>query len=63
MGIEIERKFLVVGEAWRDEVTVRERLRDGLISYASGGKVRVRIGDRYWQNNAARVPVEGTFVS
>ncbi|RIY02049.1 CYTH domain-containing protein [Aureimonas flava] len=49
MQVEIERKFLVVGEGWRAR-TVRVRvLRDGLVSRGANGKVRVRVeGRKAW---------------
>lgn len=43
MAVEIERKFLVVGDAWRPAASRRERLRDGLIAASDGRKVRVRL--------------------
>jgi adenylate cyclase len=43
---EIERKFLVADDCWRDGVTLRQDLRDGLILAAEGRKVRVRIQDQ-----------------
>jgi CYTH domain-containing protein len=44
---EIERKFLVHGEGWRDSVVRSERLVDGLLATSKGRKVRVRLrGDR-----------------
>ncbi|MCE6959824.1 CYTH domain-containing protein [Cereibacter sphaeroides] len=43
MGVEIERKFLVIGEDWKRHVTDSVRLRDGLVASAGGRKVRVRI--------------------
>lgn len=49
MAAEIERKFLVAGEAWREAVVRSERLRDGLIARFGDGKVRVRQGEgRAW---------------
>lgn len=45
MGLEIERKFTVIGDAWRRQVARSERLRDGLIARKDGTKVRVRIGE------------------
>jgi len=45
MGLEIERKFTVVSDAWRSQVARSERLRDGLIARQDGTKVRVRIGE------------------
>lgn len=46
MPIEIERKFLVVGDGWRKSVIREERLRDGLIAASEGRKVRVRLYER-----------------
>lgn len=47
MPVEIERKFLVKTNAWRDHVTHSERLRDGLLAREDDLKVRVRCyGDR-----------------
>jgi adenylate cyclase len=43
MSTEIERKFLVSGEAWRSLATRSVRLRDGLIAVTDDRKVRVRI--------------------
>ena len=45
MAVEIERKFLVASERWREDVVGSIRLRDGLISSSKRGKVRVRIAD------------------
>ncbi|BBE71725.1 CYTH domain-containing protein [Oharaeibacter diazotrophicus] len=42
MAIEIERKFLVVGEGWRDAVASADRFVDGLIAAEGSNKVRVR---------------------
>jgi adenylate cyclase len=44
MAIEIERKFLVLGDAWRSAAVASERLRDGLLGEFDGKKLRVRIG-------------------
>ena len=43
MAIEIERKFLLRDESWRDLFTRQQEIRDGLIAVANGRKVRVRI--------------------
>lgn len=43
MNFEIERKFLVANDRWRDFVSHSEKLRDGLIARFGEGKVRVRI--------------------
>jgi adenylate cyclase len=45
MNIEIERKFLLRNNGWRDEVISVERLRDGLVGEFAGGKIRVRLAD------------------
>jgi CYTH domain-containing protein len=46
MAVEIERKFLVVNESWKNFATETHRLVDGLLSEATDGtKVRVRISD------------------
>lgn len=45
MAVEIERKFLVASDRWKEEVVRSVRLRDGLISSSERGKVRVRITD------------------
>ena len=46
MGIEIERKFLVVGEAWQQApCRARMRLRQGYLSHGPGATVRVRLAD------------------
>lgn len=47
MALEIERKFLVSGDAWRAAATHSERILDGLLATSKGRKVRVRLyGDR-----------------
>jgi len=43
MNLEIERKFLVVNDAWKQEAVKSEYLRDGLIARFGEGKVRVRL--------------------
>ena len=43
MGIEIERKFLVTGEAWRQETSTRTRFSQGYLSRDPARTVRVRI--------------------
>jgi len=45
MGIEIERKYLVAGDAWRDLVTSTQLLRQGYLTAGSGVTVRVRTVD------------------
>ena len=43
MPNEIERKFLVASDDWKELVTHSVRIRDGLIAASNGRKVRVRI--------------------
>lgn len=43
MALEIERKFLVKGDAWRTQTLSSERLVDGLLATSKGRKVRVRL--------------------
>ena len=46
MAVEIERKFLVRDDSWRNQVTRRQEIRDGLIAFEKNRKVRVRICDQ-----------------
>ena len=47
MGKEIERKFLVASEEWRDAVVSEQHLVDGLVVMSERRKVRVRVcGDQ-----------------
>lgn len=53
MAVEIERKFLVVGDTWRDAVSRRERMAQGYLAGppASRCSVRIRIaGDAAFLN-------------
>jgi CYTH domain-containing protein len=43
MPIEIERKFLVANDGWKQSVVKISRIRDGLVVSENGRKVRVRI--------------------
>jgi adenylate cyclase len=45
MGLEIERKFLVLNDAWRSMARGRELLRQGYLANNSRCSVRVRIAD------------------
>jgi len=45
MGVEIERKFLVVGEAWREEVASHSDIRQAYLAVNDRNTVRVRIKD------------------
>lgn len=44
-SLEIERKFRVASDAWKESVTGQVRLVDGLIAETDGRKVRVRTRD------------------
>ena len=44
MATEIERKFLVRGDAWRADAHHRQRLQQGYLASSERGSVRVRIG-------------------
>ena len=47
MAVEIERKFLVKNEQWRESVIAETRLRQGYLTTGEGSTVRVRIdGER-----------------
>lgn len=57
MPIEIERKFLVAGNTWREQVRSRELLRQGYLDSAELCSVRVRAaGEHAWLNIKARRP-------
>lgn len=45
MHVEIEHKFLVVSEEWREKCVGSVRIVDGLVAETAGRKVRVRIAD------------------
>ena len=45
MGVEIERKFLVEGDAWRAQVTSSAAMRQGYLSTSAKATVRIRIVD------------------
>lgn len=45
MGIEIERKYLIAADGWRDIVTSTQLLRQGYLTTGSGVTVRVRTVD------------------
>lgn len=57
MGIEIEKKFLVINDAWREGATVLY-LRQGYLSTDKNAAVRVRIRD-----NAAWLTIKGPVVN
>jgi adenylate cyclase len=45
MGIEIERKFLLKNDSWRDHYTKKMELRQGYLSTSNDCTVRVRVSD------------------
>ena len=51
MGVEIERKFLVVDDSWRDGAPAGIQYRQGYLSTDPRNSVRVRVsGDKAWLN-------------
>ena len=49
MAIEIERKFLVTGETWRDEADDGTPIRQAYLANGAGASVRVRCAaNRAW---------------
>ena len=46
-GLEIERKFLVRGERYREQATSKSRIRQGYIMSRNGRTVRVRVRDAH----------------
>ena len=56
MPVEIERKFLVDGDAWRSGVRRRELFRQGYLASSDACSVRVRVaGERAWLGLKGRV--------
>ncbi|GHA14132.1 adenylate cyclase [Devosia pacifica] len=55
MGVEIERKFLVDGDAWRDEVRESHAIAQGYLSRGAGNSVRVRSYD----DQRAKLTIKG----
>ena len=45
MAVEIERKFLVAGDAWREVATSSKRIRQGYLCTGGGASVRIRLID------------------
>lgn len=51
MAMEIERKFLVDGEAWREAADAGTRMSQGYLTRGDGPSIRVRVaGDDAWLN-------------
>jgi CYTH domain-containing protein len=61
MALEIERRFLVSGDRWRQHVRWTTRLQQGYLAVAADGlTVRVRrAGDRAWLTIKARAALDG----
>jgi adenylate cyclase len=56
MPVEIERKFLVDGDAWRNGVRRHELYRQGYLAGSESCSVRVRVGgERAWVGIKGRV--------
>ena len=45
MGIEIERKFLLMSDAWRSDVSRSKELHQGYLAGSESASVRVRVED------------------
>jgi adenylate cyclase len=57
LPLEIERKFLVVGDAWRAAAHARSHIRQGYLAKTAQLNVRVRlIDDRAWLTLKSREP-------
>lgn len=57
MGYEIERKFLVADDAWRERADDGETMRQGYLAGGEWGSVRVRVG-----GGEARLNIKGATV-
>jgi adenylate cyclase len=57
MGIEIERKFRLINDSWRDGVREKTLLRQGYIANTRRASVRVRLaGEAAWLSVKAMTP-------
>ena len=51
MGVEIERKFLVIDDSWREAASPGMRYRQGYLSTDPSNSIRVRVcGEKAWLN-------------
>ena len=51
MAVEIERKYLLASEQWRDEITRSQRMAQAYFANTERASMRVRIaGERAWLN-------------
>lgn len=55
MGTEIERKFLVVNDAWKDQVLSQTRIVQGYLAHTDNATVRVRV-----KGDSAFITIKGT---
>ena len=46
MALEIERKFLVIGDAWKDHVTDQFQLKQGYLQSTPERTVRIRTAEK-----------------
>lgn len=46
MPVEIERKFLLAHDGWREGISHSVRLRDGMLAFYDGRKIRIRFYDQ-----------------
>lgn len=51
MPLEIERKYRVIGDGWRDAVSDSSRLRQGYLNEPGRCSIRVRVADDYAELN------------
>jgi len=57
MGVEIERKFRLIDDSWRDRVCQKTLLRQGYIANTRRASVRVRLaGEAGWLSVKAMTP-------
>jgi adenylate cyclase len=61
MGVEIERKFLVIGDSWREHVTASIVIRQGYLVADDVRTVRVRVADGRGYLTIKGRPSDGTI--
>ena len=61
-GLEIERKFLVRGERYREQATSKSRIRQGYIMSRNGRTVRVRVRDAHGYLTIKGPSLNGTLI-
>ena len=60
MATEIERKFLVTSDEWRNQVSEKKTIRQGYFGPASKASIRIRISDRSANINIKSATLEVT---